>query len=580
MGVLIVCMLVGIYALTGFFLASEKTLLMSERQQKVQNTVESAYGVLEHFHGLAAKGAISEQKAKQSALQAVRGMRYNSSEYFWINDMTPRMVMHPIKPALDGKVVGDIKDPTGKPLFIEMARVVETKGAGFVDYMWAKPGNEEPVDKVSYVKGFKPWGWIIGSGVYVDNVQAAIMNRLMLFVAGGSGVALVLLIIGMLITRLIRNPLRDAVNVARTVASGDLTSDIRINSTDETGQLLQALKNMNESLAQTVGHVRNSSDTIAAASKEVASGSMDLSIRAEEQAGSLEETAASMEELTATVQQNAENARQANQLAVTASSVAEKGGEVFSEMVETMGSISASSQKMADIINVIDGIAFQTNILALNASVEAARAGEQGRGFAVVASEVRNLAQHSADAAREIKELINDSTSKVDAGSKLVENAGSTMQEIVDSIQRVNHIVGEITSASTEQSESIAQMNQAIIQMDQSTQQNAALVEETAAAAECMHEQSVVLTDAVSIFTLNAHEANAPIRRESTGNTQPVSLNLTQTPHELAVVVPTERRGPNRAQNVTRLTIHKEEQQKEAQFKVASQSLDQDWESF
>jgi methyl-accepting chemotaxis protein len=308
-----------------------------------------------------------------------------------------------------------------------------------------------------------------------------------------------------LLTVGITGPLRKSVEIARTVASGDLTSHIEVSSKDETGQLLQALKDMNESLVRMVSEVRSGTDTIATASSEIASGNLDLSARTEEQASSLEETASSMEELTSTVKQNADNARQANQLAVTASDVAVKGGTVVSQVVETMGSINASSQKIVDIISVIDGIAFQTNILALNAAVEAARAGEQGRGFAVVASEVRNLAQRSAAAAKEIKTLIDDSVHKVDAGSKLVGEAGATMSEIVDSVKRVTDIMAEIMAASQEQSAGIEQVNQAIGQMDQVTQQNAALVEQASAAAESMQEQAGKLAQLVGTFRIAGH---------------------------------------------------------------------------
>jgi methyl-accepting chemotaxis protein len=314
---------------------------------------------------------------------------------------------------------------------------------------------------------------------------------------------LMAIVIGIWLVRSITRPLEAAVKIAHGVAAGDLTQRIEARSTDETGRLMQALGKMNDSLAKIVGDVRVGTEAITTASSEIAAGNLDLSSRTEQQASSLEETASSMEELTSTVRQNADNARQANQLAVTASEVAVKGGTVVGQVVDTMSSINESSRKIVDIISVIDGIAFQTNILALNAAVEAARAGEQGRGFAVVASEVRNLAQRSAAAAKEIKALIDDSVGKVDAGSKLVGEAGSTMNELVDSVKRVTDIMSEIMAASEEQSSGIEQVNQAIAQMDQVTQQNASLVEEAAAAAESMQDQSRKLTEVVGAFKLN-----------------------------------------------------------------------------
>jgi methyl-accepting chemotaxis protein len=305
----------------------------------------------------------------------------------------------------------------------------------------------------------------------------------------------------------ITRPLHKAVQVAQTVAAGNLNSKIDVRSGDETGMLLQALKDMNASLVNIVGQVRQGTDTIATASGQIASGNLDLSARTEQQASSLQQTASSMEQLTATVKQNGDNSRQAHTLALSASEVAVKGGTVVEEVVDTMGMINASARKIVDIIAVIDGIAFQTNILALNAAVEAARAGEQGRGFAVVASEVRNLAQRSAAAAKEIKLLIGDSVEKVEAGARLVDQAGSTMKEIVVNVRRVTDIIGDITAASTEQTLGIEQINRAISQMDQVTQQNAALVEEAAAAAASLQDQSTALAEVVSVFQLTAHPA-------------------------------------------------------------------------
>ncbi|MDN2715825.1 methyl-accepting chemotaxis protein [Janthinobacterium sp. SUN120] len=315
-----------------------------------------------------------------------------------------------------------------------------------------------------------------------------------------------------LITRSITQPLKAAVKVAETVADGDLRTHFGTPASDEIGDLMRALHGMNEALRKVVSEVQTGTNAIATASGEIAAGNQDLSARTEQQASSLEETASSMEELTSTVKQNADNARQANQMAVAASGVAERGGSIVSQVVDTMGAIDTASTKIVDIIGVIDGIAFQTNILALNAAVEAARAGEQGRGFAVVATEVRSLAQRSAAAAREIKTLIGDSVEQVNNGTRLVQQAGNTMGEVVDSVRRVTDIMAEITAASAEQSMGIDQVNQAIAQMDQVTQQNAALVEEAAAAAESMQDQAARLAQVAAGFQLEHMAAAAAVR--------------------------------------------------------------------
>jgi methyl-accepting chemotaxis protein len=317
-----------------------------------------------------------------------------------------------------------------------------------------------------------------------------------------------------------------AAEIAQRIAAGDLTAQVEVSQHDRTS-LLFAMKTMRDSLVDIVSQVRAGTDTIATGSQQIAAGNRDLSSRTEQQASSLEETAASMEELTSTVRQNGDNARQANALAVSASEVAGKGGAVVAQVVDTMASINASSRQIADIIGVIDGIAFQTNILALNAAVEAARAGEQGRGFAVVAAEVRNLAQRSAGAAKEIKVLIRDSVGRVDAGAKLVEQAGATMDEIVASVQRVTDIMGEITAATGEQTAGIEQVNQAISQMDQVTQQNAALVEEAAAASDAMQGQAGNLAQVVSVFKLDGTQAAPATPRAKTAGRRATVQALT-----------------------------------------------------
>jgi methyl-accepting chemotaxis protein len=345
-------------------------------------------------------------------------------------------------------------------------------------------------------------------------------------------------LLGWRINLSITGPLAAAVDIAKRVAAGDLTSRISVTAKDETGQLLSALKDMNDSLIGLVGKVRQGADTIATASAEIAAGNMDLSSRTEQQASSLEETASSMEELTGTSKQNADNARQANKLASSASEVAVKGGVVVSQVVSTMGSINESAKKIADIIGVIDGIAFQTNILALNAAVEAARAGEQGRGFAVVASEVRSLAQRSAAAAKDIKGLINDSVEKVNAGTVLVDQAGASMSEIVDSVRRVTDIISEIAAASEEQTAGIEQVNQAIGQMDEVTQQNAALVEQAAAAAESLQDQSANLAETVSAFKLDNHGVASMVATRLPASPAPGKQRQVRKPTALARVAP------------------------------------------
>ncbi|MDO8179652.1 MAG: methyl-accepting chemotaxis protein [Undibacterium sp.] len=334
-----------------------------------------------------------------------------------------------------------------------------------------------------------------------DTEQRGKQLTLVLFSIGG-----VMLLLGaafsMLMTRSITTPLHDALEVAQRVAAGELSFHEAVTGSDEISELLNALKDMNDSLHRIVSEVRTGTDAIAIASGEISAGNSDLSSRTETQAGALEETASSMEQITATVRQNADNARQANTLVIAASNFAVKGGEEVGQVVNTMNSIKDSSRKIVDIIAVIDGIAFQTNILALNAAVEAARAGEQGRGFAVVASEVRNLAQRSAGAAKEIKTLIGDSVEKVEAGGRLVDAAGKTMNDIVTSVKHVADIMSEITAAGQEQSAGIEEVNRAITQMDEMTQQNAALVEQAAAAAESMEEQAASLAKIVSAFKL------------------------------------------------------------------------------
>jgi methyl-accepting chemotaxis protein len=732
-------------------LVSERAVRVEERQRAVRYAVESAHAVLAGFERRVAAGELTREVAQRIAKETVKGLRYDGDEYFWINDMHPRMVMHPFKSELDGKDLSDFKDPNGKALFVEMVGVVKKSSGGHVHYMWPKPGASKPQPKISHVKGFEPWGWIVGSGVYVEDIDAAFRADALRAIGLFAAIVVLLGLANWAIARDLKRRLARTVAVADAIAADKLDNRIQVEGRDEVAGLLRSLETMQsklrerisaerevaeqalriksalekastnmmvadnegkiiymnpavqqmmqaaepdirkelpsfsaanllgrnfdefhrnparprdvlarlsgthraqieiggrtfrlianpvvdasgkrlgsvvewvdrttevqterdlsqllaaavagdfgkrlvlegkdgfflqlaqgmnklldiisrglgdiarvlnaiargeltvtidadyqgtfgqlksdtnvtvQRLQEVVGRIKQATEAINTAAGEIAAGNADLSARTEEQASSLEQTASSMEELNATVKQNAESARQAKELARGANEVAARGGEMVKQVVSTMGSIQDSSKKIAEIIGVIDSIAFQTNILALNAAVEAARAGEQGRGFAVVATEVRTLAQRSAQAAKEIKALIADSVHKVDGGAKLVGQAGQTMDEVVSSFQQVAALVSDIASASQEQASGIEQVAQAVGQMDEVTQQNAALVEQAAAAAESLEEQAKYLSGAVSMFKL---EEGAEKPGEWDGR---------------------ERRAPDRARNVARL---------------------------
>lgn len=491
----------------------QATEAIKARKDATRQHVEVAYGMLVAAQKQEASGRLSREQAQALAKETIGSLRYDETEYFWMNDMQPNVVMHPIKADLNGRDASGIKDPNGLAVFVAFVAKVRESGKGFVAYQWPKPGSDRPVDKISYVQGFEPWGWVIGSGVYVGDVRDATVRQ-MTWIAGV--VLTSLLLAGYLFLsfyRVMDGGLNETRRHLRAMTEGDLTTSPSPWGRDEAAQLMLELRNMQASLRQMVSRVRRSSQEIVHSSSEVATGAMDLSARTEQAAANLEQSAASMEQMSATTRTSADHAGEAARVAAGNESLAAEGGLVMQDVVQTMYSIRQSSAKISDIIGTIDGIAFQTNILALNAAVEAARAGEQGRGFAVVAAEVRSLAQRSAQAAHEIKVLISGSVDKVNAGAAVVDDAGVKMAGIVSASQRVNGLLGEIATGTREQSQGIGQIGQAVNELDRMTQQNAALVEQTAAAASAMKEQALALAHEVGRFKLPAgieEEAGQP----------------------------------------------------------------------
>ncbi|QCB47706.1 methyl-accepting chemotaxis protein [Hydrogenophaga sp. PAMC20947] len=518
---LIVAASLGIAAIAAVAVVQAKRLIETGRQGELVTAVQSAHSIVEGFRAQVQSGKLSDQQAQAAATEALRIARYGAEgkDYFYIWTLDGVAVMHPLKPEWAGQnMLGKLKDTNGADIIVDLTSGLKksTNGQALVPTYFPRPGGTEGVPKLQFVIKVDGWNWMVGSGLYTDDLdaqvqQAVLVDMLIGLLALGAIVGLGWYTLRS-VTRQIGGEPSEAQAAMREVATGNL--NVRMDHVPA-GSLMATLGEMIASLRQTVSQVRSATDSINTASAEIASGNQDLSARTEQAASNLEETAASMEELTSTVRQSADAARQANQLAASASAIAVRGGQVVGEVVTTMEAINHSSKKISDIISVIDGIAFQTNILALNAAVEAARAGEQGRGFAVVAGEVRNLAQRSAEAAKEIKGLIGASVDKVEAGSRLVADAGQTMSEIVGSVQRVSDIIGEITAAAGEQSDGIGQVNVAVNQLDQMTQQNAALVEESAAAAESLKDQANRLAQVIQVFRLDGEVAaltHAPVR--------------------------------------------------------------------
>ncbi|MGP8437679.1 methyl-accepting chemotaxis protein [Paraburkholderia fungorum] len=480
---------------------------IEERKNDLVNVAHVGLSIVKEYATLAQSGALTEADARKQALERLRNIRYGEDGYFLVIDSKPRMVMHAMKPALNGKDLAGTADADGRHHYVTFASVAQAPNGGFVDYVFPHPHDpaNAAVDKIGYVVRYAPWDWIIATGAYVDDIDAAFKESL--YLVGGifAGLAVLLSTLVSFTNRSIQRTIGGdpayAAQVAGEITLGNLAIDIDTRRTDDSS-LLHVMQRMRDGLADTIGQIKDAASKVAMGAGEIAAGNADLSARTENQAASLEQTAASMEQMTAMVRQTAENAQTASEMTANAEEVVNRGGEMATAAASTMQEVSSESHRMVEIISVIEGIAFQTNILALNAAVEAARAGDEGRGFAVVAGEVRTLAQRSASAAKEIRVLINRAVGKVQSGVELVDKTGQTIEAARDAIARVSGVVHEITAAAKEQSAGINQVNIAVTQMDSMTQQNAALVEQAAAAAQSLTELAQLLHVSTDKFYL------------------------------------------------------------------------------
>jgi methyl-accepting chemotaxis protein len=482
---------------------STRQLLMQQREKALAEQVDSAISVIRFYVGQAQSHAMSEQDARKAAIASIRAVRYGTNGYLVIDTSQLMQVVNAMRPETEGKN-NDLVDSNGRHFVADIIRH-DVDGTHLTQYLFPKPGETTPQLKLAYGDYVREWDWHVFTGAYIDDIDRTYYAVMLKAVS-------VVVVIGLLLTLgmmyIIRKVLgsiggdpQDVAVVCARIAGGNLSEHVRVAPGDE-HSLMHSMKAMQDRLIETIGQIKQVAHGITAASREIADGHGDLSARTEQQAASLAETASSMDELTSTVRLNSEHASQASQLALDASHTAQGGNGIVAEVVATMDQIAGSSNKIVDIISVIEGIAFQTNILALNAAVEAARAGEQGRGFAVVAAEVRALAQRSASAAKDVKSLIDESVSNVTSGQSLAHRSGSTMQQVLSAVTRVTDIMGEISAASSQQTQGIEHVGIAITQMDSVTQQNAALVEQATAAASALAGQADELKRTVAVFKL------------------------------------------------------------------------------
>jgi methyl-accepting chemotaxis protein len=491
--------------LASLLVSDKRRQMLDDRRLATKHVVEVARGLVEQFAAQQQAGLLSVDEAQARAKSALKGIRYEGQEYFWVHTQgsTPTMVMHPTKPALDGTSLVANKDPTGKAIFVDMNQVVASQGAGFVEYSWPRPGADLPVPKISYVAGFAPWGWVIGSGIYVDDVSSAFWADVRRLSLSLLAISLVLAAGFLLVRRSILEPLREAMAVAERTAAGDLAVvTAHRPGSDEFSELLNSLGRMQNQLQTMVSAIRHGAETMRGTMKDVLGGNVAVERAAQDQVARLEETSSTIEELSSTVKANAETARTVDARARDTAELAATGGEAMHRVTEAMKTARSHAGRIGEMSDLIDELAFQTNLLAINASVEAARAGDQGRGFAVVANEVRTLALKSASAAKEIKTLVRDTTVSIQDSAQAADGAGQVVAQVVSAAQGLASLVSDITNATREQAQALSQASSAVTDIDRSTQQSVSVVGRTAEAARGLSGEAQSLIDAVSQFHL------------------------------------------------------------------------------